>query len=216
MSSRNPRLLASSLAIAALAGFVWYFWPAAPRSQPAPAPRPALYQPDQTPPKPTVMPSLAITPNPTITGPLTAPKKETEPAIDSILRDTSLDNIGAASALGGLVQDSSLNLEARAEALAHMLNLSVGNEASLLLPLLQSRDLPDSFASTILSDALNGPLTWQADACLAVMARTTGKELRTQAADHLNFLTKEDHGDDINAWKLAVRNTRAKWEAAGQ
>ncbi len=216
MSRRNPRLLASSIAVVAAAGFVWYFWPAAPRSQPAPAPRTALHQPDQTPPKPTVSPSVAVAPNPATTGSLTAPKKETEPAIDSILRDTSLDNIGAARALGGLVQDSSLSLDARAEALAHMLNLSVNNETSLLLPLVQSRDLPDSLASTILSDALNGPLTWQADACLAVMARTTGKELRTQASEHLVFLTGEDHGDDINGWTLAVRNTRAKWDAAGQ
>ena len=97
-----------------------------------------------------------------------------------------------------------------------MLNLSAGNEATLLLPLLKSRDLPDSLASTILTDALNSPLAWQADACLAVIARKTGKDLHTQAGEHLAFLTGEEHGDDVNAWTIAVRDARAKWETTEQ
>ena len=145
---------------------------------------------------------------------IVSPRVPAPLTIDAILTDPALDNIGAARALGALVQDPALGAEARAEALAHMLNLSIDNETTLLLPLLKSPKLPDSLATVILDEALNRPLTWQADACLAVMARTTGKELHIQARDHLAFLTDEDHGDDVTAWMAAVRDARAKWETA--
>jgi hypothetical protein len=45
------------------------------------------------------------------------------------------------------------------------------------------------------------------------MARETGKKLHSQAAEHLEFLTGENHGNDLDAWTRAVRTARAKWAA---
>ncbi len=84
----------------------------------------------------------------------------------------------------------------------------------MLLPLLKSPKLPNMLALTILTDALNSPPTWQVDACLAVMERPSGKELKTEAREHLAFLVDGDHGDDLNAWIVAARNMRSKWEAS--
>jgi len=214
MLSRNSRITLSCVAIAVIAGGLWFFWPVSSKKQPDPAPKTSSQKTAPHPSGQPVLPSKASIQAGTSVASIPDPQREAQSAsIDSILRNQSLDNIGAARALGALVQDSSLGMDARAEALAHMLNLSVGNETALLLPLLQSPTLPDSLASTILSDALNSPLSWQADACLAVMARKTGKELHAQAGDHLAFLTGEDHGDDLNAWALAVHQAQAKWQA---
>jgi len=218
MSRRNSLLFTSCLVIAVLAVGLWFFRPATTQSPPDKVP-PASSTKVIPPSAAKVALPAALTahiPEANPTGAIAVSPRESLPAIDAILRDTSLDNIASARALGALVQDATLSQEARAEALAHMLNLSVNNEAALLLPLLKSPDLPDSLATTILTDALNRPLVWQADACLAIMARKTGKDLHTQASEHLAFLTDEDHGDDVNAWTLAVRTARAKWEAAGQ
>ena len=218
MSRRNSLLFTSCLAIAVLVGGLWFFRPATTQSPPDKVPPASASKIIHPPASQTALPPAPTAPTPkadTVGATVSSPR-ESSAAIDAILRDTSLDNVASARALGALVQDATLSQEARAEALAHMLNLSVNNEATLLLPLLKSPDLPDSLAGTILTDALNRPLTWQADACLAIMARKTGKELHTQASKHLAFLTDEDHGDDVNAWTLAVRTARAKWEAAGQ
>ena len=218
MSSRNSRILISALAIIVIGGGVWLVWPTSPETPPLPGlPTPIR----TTAPAPTA--SIAVPPTrstlasaqagPAASSPPSS-QRISSPTVDSILADQSLDNLGAARALSALVADTTLSLNDRAEALAHLLNLSVGNENTLLLPLLKSPNLPDSLGSTILTDALNSPITWQADACLAVAARKTGKELHTQAIDHLAFLTGEDHGDDVNAWTLAVRTARKKWETA--
>jgi hypothetical protein len=127
-----------------------------------------------------------------------------------------LDNLSAANALRSLVQDSTVKLEERAEALAHLLNLSVENETTLLLPLIQSPRLPEAFATTILNDSLNRPLKWQADVCLAIMTKQTGKALQTEAREHLAFLTDEDHGDDLKAWIIAARKAQTKWQETEQ
>jgi hypothetical protein len=215
MLGRNSRLLLSCLTIAIIAGGIWLVWPTPPKGEqgqphPASSGKSAPRSTSQT----TSRPKDSV-PIATATESAPAPQRAAAPLIDSILKDQSLDNLGAARALAAVVQDSALSLDGRAEALAHLLNLSVGNESTLLLPLLKSPNLPDQLASTILSDALNSPLTWQADACLAVMARKTGKELHAQASEHLEFLTGEEHGDDVNAWTIAVRDTRAKWDAEG-
>ncbi len=220
MSRRNSLLLTSCLVIALLAGGLWFFRPAATQSPPdkvPPASSPKVIHPSVVKVALPLAPPDHVAASDPAGGTASSPRDASAAAaIDAILRDTSLDNVASARALGALVQDATLSQEARAEALAHMLNLSVNNESTLLLPLLKSPDLPDSLAGTILTDALNRPLVWQADACLAIMARKTGKELHTQASEHLAFLTDEDHGDDVNAWTLAVRTARAKWEAAGQ
>ena len=216
MLSRNSRILLSCLAIAIIAGGLWLVRPTSPKAQQAqPLPPGSVKSaPSSTSQTTTSRPPVSDQVMPaTVSAP--PPQRAAAPLIDSILKDQSLDNLGAARALAELVQNPSLSLDGRSEALAHLLNLSVGNETTLLLPLLKSQDLPDPLASTILSDSLNSPLTWQADACLAVMARKAGKELHTQASDHLEFLTGEEHGDDVNAWTIAVRDTRAKWDAAG-
>ena len=134
--------------------------------------------------------------------------------VGEILSDSSSDDLSAARALGVIVQDASVALADRAEALAHLLNLSANNEGTLLLPLIKSPKLPDAFATTILNDSLNRPLKWQADVCLAVMARPVGKALYTEAREHLAFLTDEDHGDDLKAWVRAAREAQLKWQEA--
>lgn len=127
-----------------------------------------------------------------------------------------MDNAESAKALGIIVQNMNLAVDIRESALDHMLNLSTDEETNLLLPLLNSDQLPDTLAQTILTDSLNRSLDWQADACLAIMARKTGKELHAWAREHLAFLTDENRGDDLNGWQSAVRSARARWKANNQ
>ena len=214
VANRHSRLIVPCLVISALAVGLYFFWPdSAKPSLTQTAPQPDRKTQPVLPTQPTPFQGVKATAA-SSTPPSDSSPSETRPTVDSILADTSLDNSAAARALGALVQDSSLSMNARAEALAHMLNLSVGNESTLLLPLIQSQDFPDTLSGTILNSALNSPLTWQADACLAVISRKTGKELHTQASDHLAFLTGEDHGNDLEAWKLAVQQAQARWAAA--
>jgi len=213
MSLRRRHLVAL-LIIPAIALGVWLLWPA------------PLHSPTQTPQSPSPTVKMAETVRPAANAPVKivssaasalAPGPDsvanTAP-IDSILTNPDLDNLGAARALAGLVKDDTQSEKLRAEALTHLLNLSIDHEKELLLPLLASAKLPDDFAVTILNDALNRPLTWQAEANLTVLARTTGKELHEQARDHLAFLTDEQHGEDLAAWKKAVAAAQAKWQAA--
>lgn len=212
MSLRRRRLVAL-LIIPAIALGVWLLWPA------------PVHSPTQTPQSPSPAVKMSETVRPAANAPVKiassaapslapGPDSATDTApIDSILTNPDLDNLGAARALAGLVKDDTQSEKLRAEALTHLLNLSIDHEKELLLPLLGSSKLPDDFAVTILNEALNRPLTWQAEACLTVMARTTGKALHEQALDHLAFLTDEQHGEDLGAWKKAVATAQAKWKA---
>ena len=216
MSNRNSRF--AVVCIVMVGGFtsLWcLFWPQTikvSRSQISPT----VHKKIESPLPPPAIPTPTLATSNTTSTTINIPDHHTPLTVDAILTNPALDTIAAARALGTLVQDPTLRSAARAEALAHMLNLSVNHETELLLPLLKSSKLPDSLASTILTDALNRPLAWQAEACLAVVARQAGKALQTQARDHLIFLTNEDHGDDVNAWTLTVRNARTKWEAASR
>lgn len=213
MPLRNRLRLAALLIVPAIALGIWLLWPA---SVPSPIKTP------QSPP-PTVKTAKTVsdttdspakTASATSTTPAVRPAPAAPPvSIDSILTDPDLDNLGAARALASLVKDDGQPEELRAEALKHLLNLSIDHEKELLLPLLGSSKLPDDFAVTILNEALNRPLIWQAEACLTVIARTTGKALHEQARDHLAFLTDEQHGEDLGAWKKAVATAQAKWQA---
>ncbi|MDF3057763.1 MAG: hypothetical protein K0R17_1978 [Rariglobus sp.] len=211
MISRTSRILSALVVVGLIAFGVWWLRPSNPKTTAHPI-HPTSGEPSNNTPAGASTPSIAPT-SVTITpeSPAAPVAATPTPTIDSILADPALDILGSARALAALVQNPALSIETRSEALAHLLNLSVEHETELLLPLLKSARLPDSLASTILTEALNRPLDWQADACLAVMARTTGQELHTQARDHLAFLTSEDHGEDLKAWALAIRNARAKW-----
>ena len=215
MLNRNSRFLVTTAAVIVLITASWWIWA---HTSPTRQEQIAL---DPLSTKTTtgaVSTGLSPLPATNMATPALTSSDETKvtSAINDILTDTSLDTFASARALGALVQDSTLSETDRAEALAHMLNLSVDDETKLLLPLLNSTKLPDALATTILTDSLNRPLGWQADACLAVMARPTGKELHAWAREHLSFLTDEDHGDNVADWMLAVRNARAKWQANDQ
>ncbi len=133
--------------------------------------------------------------------------------IDEILTDPKLDNEGAAKALGTMVLNTALDSGTRAEALTHMQNLSTGNERALLLPLFKSSQLTDEMSRSILYNSLNGSFGWQADVCLAILTRTSAQDLRTEAIEHLKFLTDQDYGVDIKSWTLAVDKLRPDWES---
>lgn len=137
-------------------------------------------------------------------------------SVDAILLDTSLDIPTAATALRDMARNTSVKEEERIDALLHMLNLSEDDDNALAMSLLESPRLPDALTEKIMDDALNRPFGWQADVCLGVLAQAHGKELQARALEHLAFLTDENHGNDLKAWKLAVDKHRPVWTEDGR
>lgn len=132
--------------------------------------------------------------------------------IDSILGDDSLEFADAARLLGKIVVNPAYPMSERKEALVHMQNLALGSERELVGPLLKSQDMTDSLASDIFDASFNRSFDWQADVALSLLERgSTGTELRTRAIDHLEFLTDESHGSDLEAWRRVVEKLRPSW-----
>ncbi len=98
--------------------------------------------------------------------------------VGNILTEPDDDFVRVAKKLSELVLDTRAPMAEREEALAHALNLSAGNETEVLTPLLKHPNLPDSFAETILSEALNRELASQADLYLAALATRKTPELQ--------------------------------------
>lgn len=160
-----------------------------------------------TPPTPpaTVPPTLAepgTPPEPatTLAGEPTAP---VQPAatIGEILTAPSPDHATTALRLTPLVLDPDRPAEERTEALSHILNLSAGQETTVLLPLIRDARLPADYCRTILDDALNQSADWQAEVYLSALRVRREPKLRTSIREHLAFLTDGgDLGDDPAAW----------------
>lgn len=212
MPLKQPLRLAVLIAVPVVALGVWLLWPSSPPAPSAPPVQTAASPRPTDAPRPSGETAASPSANAASSNPPASPAANATASIDAILVDPSLDNLGAARALAALVRDDSQAEALRSEALRHLLNLSIEHEPELLLPLLKSTKLPDDFAVLILNEALNRPLPWQADANLAVLARSAGKELHAQARDHLAFLTDEQHGDDLKAWTAAVATAKAKWQ----
>ena len=136
---------------------------------------------------------------------------EAENAVSAILGAPSPDNATTAVRLSALVLDSRRTAEQRAEALSHVLNLSVGHEAEVLLPLVRDAKLSADDCRTILDDSLNQSLDWQSDVYLAALRSRSEPELRTFIREHLAFLTDgPDLGDKPDAWVEPLMQAAAK------
>ena len=141
------------------------------------------------------------------------PPAPATPTAGEILAQPDEDLVRVAKKLSVLVRDEKAPMAEREEALAHTLNLSAGNEAEVLTPLVTDPALPDAFAETILSEALNRPLAYQADLYLAALAVRKSPEMQTMIREHLAFLTGgEDLGGDPKAWAAAIANAKKDWE----
>lgn len=129
-----------------------------------------------------------------------------------ILAEPDDDYVRVAKKLSALVLDPRASMEEREEALAHALNLSAGSEAEVLTPLVTNPALPDSLTETILGEALNRPLAYQADLYLAALAVRKSPEMQTLIREHLAFLTGgEDLGSDPKAWAEAIKTAKKEW-----
>jgi hypothetical protein len=152
------------------------------------------------------LPSSApdISGKPTPTFPPTAPHDPAlaaRGAINQILQLPSPDHATTAGRLAPLVLDTEFPAEQRAEALSHLLNLSAGHEAEVLLPLVRDPRLSEEDCRTILNDALNQSADWQGEVYLAALGARTEPKLHARIREHLAFLTGgADLGDDPKAW----------------
>jgi len=135
-------------------------------------------------------------------------------AIGSLLADSSLDNKAVMAGLAAMTLETDRSLSERTEAMGHLLNLSVEDPATVLLPLVGDTRLPDALCNQILDDALNDSLAWQADASLAALTYRDGKEIHTKAREHLVFLVGTDHGEDVAGWTAAIAISKEKWVQA--
>lgn len=205
----KPRLLAALLTTAlVLGGGFWLL------NRPDDASGPSTTEPlARTTPPPAPVKAPPTTPVHTLDArSVITPKPPVSASVETLLADTSLDNKALMAGLSKLVLDSSLPLEARNEAMSHLLNLSVEDPAPILLPLIKDAKLPDPLCQRILEDALNSQPTWQADACLAALAHRKDKETLTEAREHLAFLTGADHGDNLAAWTETVARAKMDWK----
>ena len=129
-----------------------------------------------------------------------------------VLAEPGDDYVAIAKKLSLIVTDAKQPMEERAEALAHALNLSAGNEAEVLMPLVKNPQLPDELTGTILDEALNRPLAFQADLYMAALPVHKSAEMQTKIREHLAFLTNgDDLGADPKAWEAAVTAARKEW-----
>ncbi len=134
------------------------------------------------------------------------------PTVGDILEDPSDDYVAVARRLSELVRDTRLPMEERAEALAHTLNLSAGNEAAVLTPLVKDPAVADELAGTILDEALNRPLSFQADLYLEALMDRPTEEMQTKIREHLTFLTGgEDLGSNPANWTQAIAAAKQQW-----
>lgn len=132
--------------------------------------------------------------------------------VGNILTEPDDDFLRVAKKLSELVLNARAPMAEREEALAHALNLSAGNETEVLTPLLKHPNLPDSFAETILSEALNRPLACQADLYLAALATRKTPELQKIIRGHLAFLAGgPDRGSRPEDWQEAIKAAKASW-----
>lgn len=137
---------------------------------------------------------------------------DARPSVGDILATPDDNYVRVAGKLLKITLDPKAEMVEREEALAHALNLSAGHEAEVLTPLVTDKNLPDAFAETVLAEALNRPLDFQADLYLAALGARTNPELQAKIREHLAFLTG---GDDLGPkpadWQNAIQAAKASW-----
>lgn len=134
------------------------------------------------------------------------------PTVGDILAEPDEDYVRVAKKLSAIALNSQVPMAEREEALAHTLNLSAGNEAEVLTPLVKNPALPDELAETVLSEALNRSLAYQADLYLAALATRKSPEMQTKIREHLAFLTGgEDKGGNPADWAEPIKAAKASW-----
>lgn len=137
---------------------------------------------------------------------------DAKPSVGDILAMPDDDYVRVAGKLLKITLDPNAEMVEREEALAHALNLSAGNEAEVLTPLVVDKNLPDAFAETVLAEALNRPLDFQADLYLAALGARTNEELKLKIREHLAFLTGgDDLGSNPADWKKAIQAAKDSW-----
>ena len=137
----------------------------------------------------------------------------TPTTVGEILAQPDDDYVRVAKKLSAVALDSTAPMAEREEALAHALNLSAGNEAAVLTPLVKDPKLPDSLAETVLAEALNRPLSYQADLYLEALSARKSPEMQKLIREHLAFLTGgEDRGENPAAWIEPLKAAKASWE----
>lgn len=135
-----------------------------------------------------------------------------KPTVGDILAEPDDDYVRVAKKLIVITLDPRASMAEREEALAHALNLSAGNEAEVLTPLVKDANLPDELADTVLSEALNRPLSYQADLYLAALSARKSPEMQTKIREHLAFLVgDEDKGPNPADWAEAIKAAKASW-----
>lgn len=207
------------LVLVAVATSAW--WWLERNTRPAPRPVPVINTPGAiaqttTPDAPATDPATPPATSDTATPPaatetLPAPP-DPLPTAGDILAQPEDDLAIVAKKLSAVVTDTRQPLSERTEALAHTLNLSAGNEAAILRPLVENAELPPALTATILDESLNRPLRVQADLYHAALAAQKNPELLTKIREHLAFLTNgPDLGADPRSWTKALEAARATW-----
>ena len=141
-----------------------------------------------------------------------APAAPSKPTVGDILAEPDEDYVRVAKKLTAITLDPKAPMVEREEALAHALNLSAGNEAEVLTPLVKDPNLPDELADTILSEALNRPLSYQADLYLIALSARKSPEMQAKIREHLTFLVGgEDKGPNPADWADAIKAAKASW-----
>ena len=147
-----------------------------------------------------------------VDGEPAAPAAPSKPTVGDILAEPDEDYVRVAKKLTAITLDPKAPMVEREEALAHALNLSAGNEAEVLTPLVKDPNLPDELADTILSEALNRPLSYQADLYLTALSARKSPEMQAKIREHLTFLVGgEDKGANPADWADAIKAAKASW-----
>jgi len=123
-------------------------------------------------------------------------EKETfdSPEVDMILTDTSITDEEAVRRLRQLVEDSTLRMSSRGEALRHGLNLSIDRFADMAE---QSSDLPFELAEIFLAEMMNRnevPVI-QLRTYLALMNHPE-QEMANQSLEQLRFMVGDDKHEE--------------------
>jgi hypothetical protein len=222
MLRKKKHWILAAAGLALLSASYWWFETAT-RPQPAQGPdtgviSPVVVPPSSTPTSLADAASSATNVEPSESGQTSAGEGQSQasnsygPTVGDILSEPDDNYVRVAKKLAAITLNPRAPMVEREEALAHALNLSAGNEQEVLTPLIKDPNLPDELADTILAEALNRPLAYQADLYLIALAERKSPELQTKIREHLAFLTGgEDKGANPADWAEPIKAARAEW-----
>lgn len=125
-----------------------------------------------------------------------------------ILGDPLLEDRAVRDSLLELACDRSARTEEREEALSHALNLSPDEDTGMLADVLSEGDWTNELLQVFLDDFMNRPDPGRLTLLVEVMA-VAKTPVRNEVRETLAFLLDQDPGDDIEAWREAVRTWSA-------